>query len=285
MFNGAELLGKMFDRGAYDKGALKGQGLGGLGGSPAGSSGNLFGGLASLFGGGSAKPASPGFGSRSGSSGGAGLALIGGLAYAAWRAYSNSSSATAAPAPSPQRVAPPAAMAPPPNNEFATPQDAAGQHALGTLLVRAMISAAKADGQIDAQETQRIFGEMNTQHLSQAEKAFLMEEIGKPVDVDALVNQVRTPQDAIQVYAASAMAIDAQTPQDAQYLQTLAQKLRLDGALVSQIHQQLQGSSQPPGSGQPGPAATTPATGTGLPGGGAGTGTDRPGSGSGGSVR
>jgi uncharacterized membrane protein YebE (DUF533 family) len=260
MFNGAELLGKMFDGGlagaGYDKGALKGQGSG-YGGSPAGSSGGLFGGLASLFGGGAAQPASPSFGASGG-----GLALMGSLAYAAWRAYSNRSSGPAAPAPATQRVA----MAPPPNNEFAPPQDATGQHVLGTLLVRAMISAAKADGQIDAQETQRIFGEMNTQHLSQAEKAFLMEEIGKPIDVDALTREVRTPQDAIQVYAASAMVIDSQTPQEVQYLQTLAQKLRLDGALVSQIHQQLQGSRQPPGSAQPGSGATMPGTGNGQPG-------------------
>src|SRR5262249_34850410 len=159
-------------------------------------------GLASLFGGGNAAPASPSVGSRFGGTAAqvGGLALIGGLAYAAYRAYSSRSAGTAAPAPAPA----PAQVAPPPAHSGFTPppQDAAAQHALGTLLIRAMISAAKADGQIDAQETQRIFGEMNTQSLSQAEKGFLMEEIGKPIDVDALAAQAQTPQVATQVYAA-----------------------------------------------------------------------------------
>ena len=237
---------------------LKSQGQGGQGqgwgaptsaGGAAASGGGFLSGLASLFGGGNTAPTSPPVGSRFGSTaaGVGGLALIGGLAYAAYRAYSarnqgGAAATPATPAPTPTAVAPP-----PPNSGFTPPpQDAAAQHALGTLLIRAMISAAKADGQIDAQETQRIFGEMNTQNLSQAEKAFLMEEIGKPIDVDALAGQATTPQVATQVYAASVMVVDAQSPQETQYLQTLAQKLRLDAPLVAEIHQQVQAATARP---------------------------------------
>ncbi len=213
----------------------------------AGGVGGLLGGLAGLFGGGrSTAPTAPSTG-LAGRWGGTaaqvgGLALIGGLAYAAWNRYRSGQSQPAAASPQPAPVA-----APPANSGFTPPpQDTAAQNALGTLLIRAMISAAKADGQIDAQETQRIFGEMSAQTLSQAEKAFLMEEIGKPVDIDALAGQARTPQEATQVYAASVMVIDAQTPQETQYLQTLAQKLRLEAPLVAEIHQQIQAAAARP---------------------------------------
>lgn len=230
----------------------KSQGQGGWGGTAptaaaAGGVGGLLGGLASLFGGGrSATPSAPstGLAGRWGTTAAqvGGLALIGGLAYAAWNRYRSGQSQPAAASSQPTPVA-----APPANSGFTPPpQDAAAQNALGTLLIRAMISAAKADGQIDAQETQRIFGEMSAQTLSQAEKAFLMEEIGKPVDVDALAGQARTPQEATQVYAASVMVIDAQTPQETQYLQTLAQKLRLEAPLVAEIHQQVQAAAARP---------------------------------------
>jgi uncharacterized membrane protein YebE (DUF533 family) len=253
----AKKAGAGDDAAAEKKAAyLKSQGQSWGGGTPSSaqgsapaSGGGFLSGLASLFGGGNTAPAAPSVGSRFGGSAAqvGGLALIGGLAYAAYRAYSSRSAGAAAPAPGPA-PATPAQVAPPPANSGFTPppQDAAAQHALGTLLIRAMISAAKADGQIDAQETQRIFGEMNTQNLSQAEKGFLMEEIGKPIDVDALAGQAQTPQVATQVYAASVMVIDAQTPQETQYLQTLAQKLGLEPPLVAEIHQQVQAAAARP---------------------------------------
>jgi uncharacterized membrane protein YebE (DUF533 family) len=241
---------------------LKSQGQGGGQGSSwgapaaggiAAAGGGFLSGLAGLFGGGNTAPASPSVGNRFGSHAAevGGLALIGGLAYAAYRAYSNRNQGGAAAAPAPAAAAPapsPAAVAPPPPNSGFTPpaQDADAQHALGVLLIRAMISAAKSDGQIDAQETQRIFGEMNTQSLSQAEKAFLMEEIGKPIDVDTLASQAQTPQIATQVYAASVMVIDAESPQETQYLQTLAQKLHIDAPLAAEIHQQVQAATPRP---------------------------------------
>jgi uncharacterized membrane protein YebE (DUF533 family) len=220
-------------------------------GGIAAAGGGLLSGLAGLFGGGNVAPASPSVGNRFGTHAAevGGLALIGGLAYAAYRAYSNRNPAGAAApaAPAPAASAPAAVAPPPPNSGFTPPpQDTNAQHALGVLLIRSMISAAKADGQIDAQETQRIFGEMNTQSLSQAEKAFLMEEIGKPIDLDALASQAQTPQIATQVYAASVMVIDAESPQETQYLQTLAQKLHIDAPLAAEIHQQVQAAAPRP---------------------------------------
>jgi uncharacterized membrane protein YebE (DUF533 family) len=252
----AEKAGGGDDVAAKKAAYLKSQGGGGWGaataaaGGAAAAGGGFLSGLGALFGGGSTAPRAPSLSERFGGTAArvGGLALIGGLAYAAYRAYSaRNAPAAQAPAPAPAPTTPATVAPPPPNSGFTPPpQDTAAQNALGTLLIRAMISAAKADGQIDAQETQRIFGEMSAQTLSQAEKAFLMEEIGKPIDVDALAAQAQTPQVAAQVYAASVMVIDAQTPQETQYLQTLAQKLRLEAPLVAEIHQQVQAAAARP---------------------------------------
>lgn len=164
-----------------------------------------------------------------------GLALIGGLAYAAWNRYRAAQQGTAAP----PTQAPAQIQAPPQTSGFAAPASGDARNAMGVLMIGAMIQAAKADGQIDATEMQKIFGEMDQQQVAPTEKAFLMEEMGKPVDVAGLAGQATTPETASQIYAASALVIGAQSPQEAQYLQSLAQALRLDAALVQAIHQQI----------------------------------------------
>jgi uncharacterized membrane protein YebE (DUF533 family) len=56
------------------------------------------------------------------------------------------------------------------------------------------------------------------------------------MDTEALVRDAQNPQVAAQVYAASLMAIEVDTPQEKKYLAELAQKLRLDAQAVQRIH-------------------------------------------------
>ncbi|MGE0045295.1 MAG: tellurite resistance TerB family protein [Hyphomonadaceae bacterium] len=209
----------------------------------------LPGGLGGIFGrNGQARPNSPGLGGRFGTAAATvgGLAAIGGLAYAAWRAYQNRRSQQAPPSP-PAETQTSTPVTPAPADSGFTPpaSDAAARDSLGALLVRAMIYAAKADGQIDADETKRIFEEMAAHDVTQEEKAYLLEEIGRPANVDDLARQAQTPQIASQVYAASVMVIGAQGPEETAYLRTLAQKLNLDAGLVAEIHAQVERSAAP----------------------------------------
>jgi uncharacterized membrane protein YebE (DUF533 family) len=165
-----------------------------------------------------------------------GLALIGGLAYAAWNRYRAAQQGGATP---PQQQAPAQIQPPPQNSGFAAPAAGDARNAMGVLMIGAMIQAAKADGQIDAAEMQKIFGEMSQQQIAPAEKAFLMEEMGKPIDIASLAGQASSPEIASQIYAASALVVGAQNAQETQYLQTLAQALRIDSALTQAIHQQI----------------------------------------------
>lgn len=135
------------------------------------------------------------------------------------------------------------ASAPPPPIPGApqVPPQAAPQIDADTamLLVHAMIAAAKADGEVDAAEMQNILGRLEQAGISPEERAFLMTELTRPLDLDGLVAKVTNPALAPEVYAASLLAITVDTPDEEAYLRTLAEKLQLDAATVAHLHQQF----------------------------------------------
>lgn len=101
------------------------------------------------------------------------------------------------------------------------------------LLIRAMINAAKSDGQVDQQEQDQIIGKMG--HLSQDEVQFLRYEFAQPLDVRALAREV--PQGLEdEVYSVSLTAIDLDTNQEARYLHDLAHELGLSHQECNRIH-------------------------------------------------
>ncbi len=78
-----------------------------------------------------------------------GLAAIGGLAYKAYQNYKNGAVPAQAPAGEPELLPPPA------DTGFHPSQAPQGEDAFTLTLVRAMISAAKADGHVDADERKK----------------------------------------------------------------------------------------------------------------------------------
>ncbi len=151
------------------------------------------------------------------------LAAIGGIAYNAWQKSRQPGDFTPV-------------ETPPPGPFMPSPSDEAAQEELGKVLVRAMIAAAKADGGIDADEKQRIFGRLEAMNLSAADKAFVFDELSSPLDIEAVVRGADTPEHAAEIYAASLVAIDPEKPQEKRYLETLAARLNLPGTLVEEIH-------------------------------------------------
>ena len=105
-----------------------------------------------------------------------------------------------------------------------------------TLVLHAMIDAAKADGQIDGNEMQRIMGKLDEGGASAEEKDLLLAEMRKPLDPEGLAAQARTPEMAAQLYAASLLAIEVDTDAERAYLRRLATALRLDAGTVQQLH-------------------------------------------------
>lgn len=104
------------------------------------------------------------------------------------------------------------------------------------ILIRAMINAAKADGQIDKQEVEAIVGRLG--EIDAKEKAFLEHELAQPLDVADFCSEV--PKElAQQAYAFSLLGMKLDTQQEAQYLGAVAQGLRLDPNTCNAIHDKL----------------------------------------------
>jgi uncharacterized membrane protein YebE (DUF533 family) len=100
-----------------------------------------------------------------------------------------------------------------------------------------MISAAKADGQVDQKEMQTLVGHMGADGVTDAERQFVIDEMTKPLDVQGLAAEVRSPAVAAEVYAASILAIHIDTEAERRYLRELAQALKLDAGTVQRLHQ------------------------------------------------
>ncbi len=110
------------------------------------------------------------------------------------------------------------------------------QNALAGLMLKAMIQAAKADGEIDENEKSKLMSEFG--ELDDDERAFIREQMAAPVDAEALAREV--PQGfGPQVYLMSLMAIEFDNRKEAEYLHELAQNLGLDKATVNGIHEKV----------------------------------------------
>jgi uncharacterized membrane protein YebE (DUF533 family) len=123
--------------------------------------------------------------------------------------------------------------------EAALPKDQAAQESRAMTLLAAMIAAAKADGHIDDAEMQKIVQKLQEAGIDEEGRQWVVGELAKPLDLDALTAGIRDPATAAQVYAASLLAITVDTPAEQDYLRQLAQKLGLPPAAVTSIHQTM----------------------------------------------
>jgi uncharacterized membrane protein YebE (DUF533 family) len=104
------------------------------------------------------------------------------------------------------------------------------------LVLKAMINAAKADGQIDAAEIQRILGKLEEAGMDSDARDFVINEMNKPIDLSGIVAAAKgRPQLAAQIYAASLLAIEVDTPAERQYMQQLASELGLTSQITAHL--------------------------------------------------
>ena len=192
------------------------------------ATGGVAGGLAGiLLGGKTSKKVAKGALKLGGTAALAGLAY---KAYAAWRASQQAPADGAAPA---MKDITPSAEGTP-----FLPGRAEERDGMSLAILRAMIAAAKADGHIDAQEHKRIFDKLDALDLGTGEKAFIVDELRKPLDIDAVVRAATTPELAVEIYAASFLAIDPDDPAEQAYLAMLASRLKLDPGLRSAVERE-----------------------------------------------
>lgn len=101
------------------------------------------------------------------------------------------------------------------------------------LMIRAMIQAAKADGEIDAEERKKILDHLGD--ASDEEIAFVEAELNRPLDPVGLARDVGESMRE-QIYATSLMAIRLDSAAESLYLDQLANALGLSAETRARLH-------------------------------------------------
>ena len=123
------------------------------------------------------------------------------------------------------------------------PQSAAERQQLeqnSEIVLKAMINAAKADGQIDQGEIQRIVGKLQESGMGKEAQQYVLTEMTKPLNTQALIASAKgQPAFGAQIYAASLLAIEVDTPEEKKYLDQLAAGLGLNPEVTQRIKEMV----------------------------------------------
>ena len=150
-----------------------------------------------------------------------GAALIGGLAYKAYTDWQADKTAAAGDAP---------VALPKPEGDFEMDDD------LAERLLQAMVAAAKADGHVTPAERLRIDAQLARLGLEAEAQALIAAELDSPLDAGRIAGLARNEAEAVEIYTASALVVDATGAAEQGYLALLAARLGLEPDLVAHIH-------------------------------------------------
>ncbi len=103
------------------------------------------------------------------------------------------------------------------------------------LVIRSMINAAKADGKIDAEEEKLIVEQIKQAGLESQMASLLLGEVQKPLDIEALAAEAKTPQSAVEAYLGSLIVADGSNPKERDFLDKFAAALKLDTDLAKHL--------------------------------------------------
>ena len=105
------------------------------------------------------------------------------------------------------------------------------------LMLRAMIQAAKCDGDIDDAERAKIL-ETVGDDADAEDIAFVQAQLAAPLDVEGLANDTPDAQ-KFQLYAMSMMSIRVDTPAEKAYMAALADALGIDPQTAQMLNMQM----------------------------------------------
>ncbi len=179
-----------------------------------------------------------------------GAAMLGGLAYRAYQGWQQNNAAN--------NVTNNAATPPQPTssgqlqtmnvaNQGTLASDTFEQEALAHMngaepsqrlqiaLIKAMIAAARADGQIDADEQHKISAAIKKMHIDSQAKSELLELFLEPVAIKDFVGDLDTMEQKAEVYLASCFAINLDHEAEYAHLSELSAALQLPPGLEQQL--------------------------------------------------
>lgn len=157
-----------------------------------------------------------------------GAALLGGLAYKAFRNWQANKSAQPGTHTSLSRT----------ESDFVEQATKSADFQL--TLIKAMIAAARADGHIDEMEQQRIFNAVDQMDLTPEVKGHVFDLLRQPIPINQLAGEVHSLEQKSELYLASCLVINPDHPSEQAHLDKLAQALELPADLARQLRQQAQ---------------------------------------------
>lgn len=105
-------------------------------------------------------------------------------------------------------------------------------------ILQAMMSASKADGHISEEENAAITGQIKATGLQDQAMSILVEQMSLPADAQRIASLARTPRMAVDLYLASLVITSEKNDAEERYLQELADQLKLDPSLVTEIRKE-----------------------------------------------
>lgn len=148
-----------------------------------------------------------------------GLATIGGLAYQTYQKWQQEN-----------------AEQPTISGDNKVELNYAEAHERSRLLVKAMVAAAKADGQIDSNERSKINQQIKELGLDDGSAEFIANEIEKPLDVQEIASEIKSPEAAAEIYLVSRAIIDIDNAKERAYIEELAKALSLPPELIAELN-------------------------------------------------
>ncbi len=163
-----------------------------------------------------------------------GAAVLGGLAYKAYRNWQNNQ-----PRQDTSLVR---------NHEEAAfiqqalhhPADANAQAYFQLVLIKAMIAAARSDGHIDETEHQSIFSAVKEMQLGDDIKGQILDLFNRPISIEEIIRDVHTLEERSEVYLASYLVIEPDDHREREHLAQLSRALQIPGELEAQLRVQAQ---------------------------------------------
>ena len=152
------------------------------------------------------------------------IAAVAAVAYKAYQSWQSSNSHTA-------QAGPPALP-----GKAITDLDEAESNDRGLMLLQAMIAAANADGHIDESERARIETHLHRLDLGADARLMIERELRSPLSVEQLAGRIDSPAAASELYLLSSLIVDERDPVEQQYLDNLANALKLPSDLVSRLN-------------------------------------------------
>lgn len=105
-------------------------------------------------------------------------------------------------------------------------------------ILKTMISAAKADGQIDADERKRIFDQVESLGLSAEEKGSIFDAFTRDINLKELAEGAETLEQKSDLYVAACLACNPDDPKEKNFLMGLALALDLPQGLLPHLEEQ-----------------------------------------------